>query len=133
MTAAIIALDPRTAANTTESAPSASRPSPPRYTRTRIPSVEKTRTCLRCGRDFLSLSSANRICPDCKAASFGAYADPIRLAPEERHELRLVIHYQLFEETESEDDTDDLDFSGSSCMTPSTEDNGEMTESVFDK
>jgi len=75
-------------------------------------SMEKPRTCLRCGNSFLSLSSANRICPSCKARSFGPVAEPVRLPTEEREFLHLVIDYQLFLYREPPDDafdTDDLD------------------------
>lgn len=54
------------------------------------PSIRKTRTCLRCGRRFLSLSAANRICPPCKKITFGAYADITPLDPDDLRELRRV-------------------------------------------
>ncbi len=53
-------------------------------------SMQKMRICLRCSRRFLSLSSANRICPRCKAVRFGAYADAVSLEREELRELRRI-------------------------------------------
>ena len=53
-------------------------------------SVRKERTCLRCRRQFISLSSANRICPTCKRSKFGVYADMIQLERDELRELRRI-------------------------------------------
>jgi len=55
----------------------------------RTRSVVKLRVCLRCGRRFLSLSPANRICPGCKAVQYGTYADAIRLEQDERRNLTI--------------------------------------------
>ena len=53
-------------------------------------SAKKERACLRCGKQFTSLSSANRICPACKRAKFGIYADMIQLERDELRELRRI-------------------------------------------
>jgi len=52
-------------------------------------SVEKMRVCLRCGEEFLSQSSANRICPQCKGVGYGVYAEPRRLERVESKRLRV--------------------------------------------
>jgi hypothetical protein len=52
-------------------------------------SVRKARKCLRCGKRFCSLSSANRICPACKVEQFGPCAEPVRLDEDELRALEL--------------------------------------------
>ena len=55
----------------------------------RVRSVERMRVCLRCGKEFLSQSSANRICGGCKGVGFGVYAEPRRLEGFEVRGLRV--------------------------------------------
>jgi len=42
-------------------------------------SGRRYRVCLRCGRRFMSLSSANRVCRRCKGVRFGARAEAVVL------------------------------------------------------
>ena len=70
----------------------------------RIPCVERMRTCLRCDRNFLSLSSANRVCPECKAQIFGRCAEPAELEPEEQRELRLERNPDVYDYADIQQD-----------------------------
>jgi hypothetical protein len=52
--------------------------------------VTMKRVCLRCGRRFVSLSCANRICGRCKETRFGCYADPMRVDDRELAAVGMV-------------------------------------------
>ena len=48
------------------------------------PITYKVRVCLRCGKDFMSEGSSNRICPRCAALGTTDPDDPYRMAAERK-------------------------------------------------